>query len=110
MEGRDHKSLYFKPALATRLFPSLTVVLGQVTNVTVKIKNGRRCILCKMKARKVVKSKLQSETKFVVKSEPESQINEVIVDNHIVRNDTNLIVKNTNSAGQTKLVCGLFVF
>lgn len=103
MEGGDHKSLYFKPALATRLFLSLAVVLGQVTNVTVKIKNGRRCLLCKMKAKKVVKSKLQSETKFVVKSEPESQINEVIV-------DTNLIVKNTNSARQTKLFCGLFVF
>lgn len=58
MEGGDHKSSYFKPALASRLFLSLMVVLGQVTRATVKIKNGRRCLLCKMKARKVVKSKL----------------------------------------------------
>lgn len=54
-EGDGKSSLYLKPALATRLFLSLTVVLDQVANVTVKMKHGRRCLLCKIKARKVVK-------------------------------------------------------
>jgi len=59
VEDGDHESSsYFKPTLATMLVSSLRVVMDQLTNDTVKIKNGMRCVLCKMKARKVVKSKL----------------------------------------------------
>lgn len=39
---------------------------------SVKMENGRRWVLCKMKARKLVKLKLQSGTRFVVNSEPKS--------------------------------------
>jgi len=35
----------------------------------------------------------------VVRSEPGSQIDEIVVDNDIVSSGTNLIVKNTNGGG-----------